>query len=59
MLKSKLIQELITKIVVSKDKITELELLRKEPEFGEMIDELLIAVGVCRRNSDNNIEFLL
>lgn len=59
MLKSKLIQELITKIVVSKDKITELELLRKEPEFGEMIDELLITVGVCRRNSDNNIEFLL
>lgn len=59
MLKSPDIQKMISKILDSSDKYTELEIMRKEKEYNDVFDEILITVGVCKRNEDGFVEFLL
>lgn len=59
MLKSPDIQKMISKILDSSDKYTELEIMRKEKEYNDVFDEILITVGVCKRNKDGFVEFLL
>lgn len=59
MLKSPDIQKMISKILDSSDKYTELEIMRKEKECNDVFDEILITVGVCKRNEDGFVEFLL
>lgn len=50
---------MIIRIIRSKDKMNELELIRKESEFEDLINEILLSIGVCKRNENNEIEFLL
>lgn len=59
MLKSPDIQKMISKILDSSNKYTELEIMRKEKEYNDVFDEILITVGVCKRNEDGFVEFLL